>query len=468
MGAQWFLPESEISQTLDEYDIQGDVLVGMQKRAELFVFLQIDDVAGFKAGLTRLLSEITYLHTTRVYEETNAGPAIKSSVSFTIEGLRKLTTLNPAPGLDLSFEMGAEAAAPALGDDVPGDWLPAYRGGKIDGLLLVAAWDQVSDVALADAIAEADRLRGLFVSGFAVHHQETGMVRRTQAGGVKQEGHEHFGFADGVSQPAVKGLHLPVAVKFDNAEPPQRTDQSFPGQDLLEVGEFLLGKYPRKDSDPVDPPQEWMNNGSYLVFRRLNQDVQSFTSYTQANFAPHAGSAEDFAAKIVGRWQDGTPIARNGAPNPTENETHPEKNNDFDFGDEDRDQKACPFASHIRKAYPRGDDDSSEKARIIRAGIAFGADGDADKGLLFLCYQNSIINHFETIQKQWVNSPTFVPANVNPPASPPGLDLLIGQKAVRDANWDTGHVPIAPKFVTATGGAYLFAPSRAGLQHLTV
>jgi len=466
MAQQWFLPSRDIK--VDQDEIQGDVLVGLQKKAEIFLFFTIQNVADFKTALADFAGEISYLRETRVYEETHSGPLEKANIAFTIDGLRKLGKF--AGGIpttvDSSFAAGARARAPALGDDVAMDWRPVFRDETFDGLILIAAWDPSPRAALTLAREKALQVTATFGASILEAHREEAMVRSTSTGGVQKFGHEHFGFADGVSQPGIKDLTLPVA---------KGGTQGFPGQDLVEPGDFVLGsQYAREDGHDNTPPEPWMENGSYLVFRRLNQNVTAFDAYVAASWPGLANDADQFAARLVGRWKDGSPIVRNpSAPEATETEEHPEKNNGFDFGLEDPAQVKCPFAAHIRRIYPRGDlaNDASEKRRIIRAGIAFGTDEDVDKGLLFVCYQSSITDKFEFIQQNWANNPTFPNGPQNPqgmsiPAIP-GIDMLIGQgPAPRTQEWDSGTLPVAPKFVTATGGGYFFSPSKSGLADL--
>ena len=215
--------------------------------------------------------------------------------------------------------------------------------------------------------------------------------------------------------------------------------------------------------------------------------MAAFEDYTQNNFKGVSDSADRFAASLIGRWKDGTPIARDPlAHNPHHNENHPKENNDFEFGIPAVGQSRCPFNGHIRRVYPRSDIQEgpghSEERRILRAGIAFDQTkgGTDDKGLLFVCYQSSIIDKFEFIQTRWANQTSIpfappYPAGLtqNMPANP-GIDLIIGQGGnPRNADWtiDSKTGPSrtltkVPKFVTATGGGYFFSPSIPGLQVL--
>ncbi len=466
MAQQWFLPESDIK--VDEEEIQGDVLIGLQKKAEIFIFFRILDAKAFKEGLSKIVPEISFLKLTRIYEETHQGPVAKANISFTFDGLGTLGMfVDGVPeGIDASFEAGARARAPDLGDHVDNDWHPVFKVDDFHGVLLVAAWDADISVALKKAFNKGEELKDLFGAGFEEAHREEGMVREKTINGVAQSGHEHFGFADGVSQPGIEGLTLHVATADDGGA------QGFPGQDLVKPGDFIFGKqYEREDKSDNTPPADWMENGSYMVFRRLNQNVEAFNNYVKSSWTGLAKSEEQFAARLIGRWKDGSPILRNpDDPNPTETENHPEKNNDFEFDKEDVAQAKCPFNAHIRRVYPRQDiGDASETKRIIRAGIAFGKDDEPDKGLLFVCYQSSIKDKFEFIQIDWANSETFpngIAANLQLPLKP-GIDLIIGQgSAPRTGEWTTGQLPEAPRFVIATGGGYFFSPSKSGLAKI--
>ncbi len=132
-------------------------------------------------------------------------------------------------------------------------------------------------------------------------------------------GHEHFGFLDGVSQPGLRGRisDEPTDVLTFRQNPNNR-DQGKPGQDLLWPGEFVFG-YPGQDpnsADIVDPGPiseagpAWAKDGSFVVFRRLRQDVQAFRDFEQQMAFQLGISPDLFGAKLVGRWASGAPILR--------------------------------------------------------------------------------------------------------------------------------------------------------------
>lgn len=455
MAQQRFLPDNQITLPLKE--IQGDILIGLQKKAQVFDFYTINDAAAFAQDLTTILNDVTFSDETKDREENRPAPFMSMNVAFSISGLKKVRSDTPSNGaIDPAFVEGAAARAGSLGDDVI-DWLDAYKG-SMDLVVLVTALDLASAQTQADAFANALRHSTTRV------RRELGLVRSGA-----QAGHEHFGFADGVSQPGVKGLTLP------GADP----TQGWPGQDLVDPGDFIFGDYDRAAGGKATPPVSWMENGSYMVFRRLRQDVAGFDAWVQSNVgASKSTDADQLGAKLVGRWADGSPLVLSpAAADPNRDSSHPQTNNDFNFGeigpDADPHQISCPFSAHIRKVYPRDDlaNEASEQRRILRAGIPFGADGDFDKGLLFVCYQTSISDKFEFIQQNWADNSSFIfgkTTKQNTPIASPGLDPIIGQGGARNLDQtsdDTRPTKLngVPAFVTTTGAGYFFSPSRSTL-----
>ena len=320
-------------------------------------------------------------------------------------------------------------------------------------------------------------------------------------------GHEHFGYKDGISQPGVRGLTRPTN--------PGDPDEGLPGQTLVWPGEFVFG-YPAQDAHSPTAPAPakplafgWMENGSYLVFRQLAQLVPEFHAFSLARAGQLGTDPTLLEARLVGRWKSGAPLALTPLQDDVTLAGSAEHNNDFDFS-LDPQQRACPYAAHIRKANPRQDFPavggglaSVETHRILRAGIPFGpevspaeaaagltADRDS-RGLLFIGYQTSIVDQFEFVQVKWVDNPGFVFAKQRPdgtsldpapgPANPfpgPGIDRLIGQSLLEGdrrrfmdepvPNYPSGSthstLQMPADFVVPIGGGYFFAPSITALE----
>jgi len=492
-------------------DIQGDILAGFKKDHVSLLFLQFDDPARARSWLADLAPRIA---TTKQVAEFNErfSAARRSSggddpealnatwlgVSLTYSGLRLLSgepepiPVAP-PGTTLeAFVHGAAARARDLGDieDSGTDcWLFGHERGRTVHAVLTLASDTAG--GLREAVDE-QREAATRASALLVFQQNAA----TLAG--ERRGHEHFGFKDGVSQPGIRSINPPD-------DPIANPNQGHPGQDLLHPGEFVLGyptQIPIVDPD-VDGPNPnpgpnsasgpaWTDNGSYLVFRRLAQDVPAFHNQVAALAAAHGMHPDLVGAKLVGRYQSGCPLeARAFQPSPFHvSSTDPERfqpgvadsdalNNNFEFGDDLLGQ-VCPMASHIRKAYPRDEptpaapnsEPETQTHRLLRRGIPFGRSfgapvgGDAGdpRGLVFQCYQKSIANQFEFVQQSWVNNASFPPgAN----GGVPGEDPIIAQSVSGPFQLDPSKPNIAVKhFVTTTGGEYFLTPSISTLQKI--
>jgi deferrochelatase/peroxidase EfeB len=150
---------------------------------------------------------------------------------------------------------------------------------------------------------------------------------------IAEDKTEPFGFADGISQPVIRGTYKSLR----NADPIH----------IVEPGEMILG-YPDNrgyippsptllpNSDPgnklpllgapndfsrsvADATRDVGFNGSFLVIRELEQDVEGFTNYCEAEAArlrdrlsaPYHITAKYIGAKLVGRWKDGSSLVRN-------------------------------------------------------------------------------------------------------------------------------------------------------------
>ena len=477
-----------IALPLEMHDIQGDLLTGMQKNAELFLFFRITDARRFKdIAKRRLIARVTTTRTVnererRVAQRTAYGGAsheewIGVNLGFTRDGLTQLLGEN-RPRMESAFERGADAAqtVAALHDPDPAAWIAKFRSNRIDGVFLIAGTDELSVTFLGNTV------RGQLSGSIKVVYSEIGTVRPGQ-----NRGREHFGFIDGISQPGIRGLTRPSR--------PGAAHQGLPGQDLVWPGEFVLG-YPGQDpQDPEKPgpiaplPAPWARNGSYMVFRRLEQRVPEFRSFVAAQAARLGVYPELLAARMVGRWRSGAPLELAALHDNLSLAADDMRNNDFDYAD-DPFQRACPYAAHIRKANPR-DDPFGGKAetlrhRIIRAGIPFGPEvmpGETrtmhSRGLMFVCYQASIERQFEFIQSRYSNNPQFVGDKRRPDEGipvAPGFDPIVGQAqggGARAMDEPAPNYPIGNRrsklempepFVVLTAAGYFFTPSITALR----
>jgi Dyp-type peroxidase family len=289
-----------------------------------------------------------------------------------------------------------------------------------------------------------------------------------QHGSALEGGREHFGYADGFAQPAIEDSG------FD----------ALPGQGALNgdgwrpirAGEFILG-YPDEQGSPTPapPPDSFGVNGSFLVYRKLRQDVAAFRRRLREAAALYPGGEELLAAKIVGRWRDGTPLDRSPhRPNPGI-VADPRQNNAFDYG-KDPAGLRCPVGAHVRRMNPRRslpfDGKLVNRHRIIRRGITYGdplpegaEDDGKDRGVIFMCLQGNLARGFEFVQSQWANGGNAFRLG-------PDQDVILGPQDTEGPPKMT--IPGEPPFflgplsrvVTVRGGEYYFTPGINGLRYL--
>ena len=484
-------------------NIQGNVLAGFNKDQQRLLFFRLGDGDRARSWLATMVDETATSEEVLAFNElfrrarTRRGgegstpQATWLNVAVTYPGLAALGV--GAAELAMfpeAFREGMAKRAELLGDvemSSPARWVGPFASSDVHGVLLLATDDP----------AALSRLARVHTQRMAAHDvqvvfDDTGSVREDQPG------HEHFGFRDAVSQPGIRGL--------TRRQNPDNREQGAPGQELLWPGEFVLG-YPTQIRTP-DPDAEeegenhqpgpistsgpaWTADGSYLVFRRLRQDVAGFHRFLADTADRQGVSKERLGAKLVGRYPSGAPLERTedepksfdpSKADPSVKDPsifEPRKINDFEFGDDD-DGKLVPRAAHIRKAYPRdektptGGEADTQTHRIIRRGIPYGesfrddapvgspAAGDADRGLLFLGYQASLERQFEFVTSQWFN-------NADHPARSDGHDPIISQ-ATRTKSFTLpggrpDHLTMQP-FIFTTGGAYLFQPSITALRRL--
>ncbi|MFM0670234.1 Dyp-type peroxidase [Paraburkholderia sediminicola] len=513
---------------LDGAEIQGDILAGFRKDHVRLIFICVTDEAlpAFKRWIRAMAGSLAYLDAVLGFnvqfsaarKHLHVDPAMSATwmnLAITGKGAKRLLNSEQWAQLDSTFLNGPLKDATLVGEPVTGDpegpqtWLVGAPNHEPDAVLIIAG-DRSAEVDRQEA-HQLSALRGLSVSADAVVlHVEVGVVREAQPG------HEHFGFKDSVSQPGVRGRLSSqdgpfVTTRVLDSKDPLYATYAAPGQPLCWPGEFVLG-YPRKrdgslDSNDtiVDLTTPLTKNGSYLVYRRLRQDVPAFVAAANgmaaqiSTLTPAQPCSEEFASVLlVGRWPNGAPLMRSphSGNQALGDDTYASNNfffaqpshapiyseasglppDKFPEASGDAFGITCPYTAHIRKVNPRDQNTDQGSAvrtlehRILRRGIPYGvdfdpskADSDAqDRGLHFLCYQSSIARGFQFLMNQWANSGDFPLGR--------GHDIVIGQNgtALRQitlllANGSQVTVNFPQRFVITTGAAYLFSASRTAL-----
>jgi Dyp-type peroxidase family len=343
-------------------------------------------------------------------------------------------------------------------DPAPSTWEAPFQG-EIHAMVAVA--DDSFTTANAQAQAVATSLAG--IGDVLAIQQGTTLRRPTTAG--KTEPVEHFGYFDGISNPIFTKRDLDAEKTTMKIG-----DEWDPTAKMVRV----------LRDDPFTNVEDAF--GSFLVYRKLHQDVGLFEQRVTQLAAQIPQSEELAGAMLVGRFRDGTPVVSRETPLGDFSVT-----NDFNYFVDNANFK-CPAHAHIRKVNPRERVPLADlfgegrKRRITRRGIPYGkpvpglvdanvpsdANRSADRGLLFLCFQANIKTQFEFIQRDWVDEPNFP----NVVGSSTGYDPLIGQDTDEGQRWprkwgdkDAGRKRISfESAVTLKGGEYFFAPSIAFLE----
>ena len=429
---------------LDLDDLQGNVVRGYNLTCARYLFFRFTSPgAPARRWLGQLLPKVTR-------GTTGLVPQVATNVAFTHSGLEHLgldeDSLSSFPD---AFRDGMRARAERLlgdrGPSAPCNWEEGPGRLDVDVLVVLQSPDARDLERPAQDLCAADGL--VLVKDEPAATLENRKEKRITST-------EHFGFADGISQPSVLGA------------PPETAEG-------VAAGEFLLG-HPDEADDVADAPRPpaLARNASYLVYRKLAQDVAAFRRFLRSA-APDAPGQELLAAKLVGRWRSGAPLALHPEVDPgwrglTQGAAHL---NTFDYATDPNGER-CPLGSHIRRANPReeaGDAGArSVRHALLRRGMPYGPrlpddieDDGQERGLLFVAYCADIQRQFEFVQSQWLNDGNAFGLGHS---ADPIAGTHEGTRFVTQGDPPGFHC-LAP-FVRTRGGAYLFQPGFAALSLL--
>ena len=425
-------------------DIQGNVLHGYGKRLPCARYVPVR-VPHPAAG--RALLKVLKLNVTAAVHWKDTPPrALNIAVSH-----RGLQALGVPAALRRQFPPefleGMAARAERLGDAGPGAPETWDKGLRAIELLVI------------EYAADADQLK----------RDHAQLISEATAAGVTLEApidaallpgrREHFGYRDGLAQPAIE-----LAPSANDAG--QGVRRRFGRERSLALGEFVHGYRDEDEVFGAAPPAPFSRNGTFMVLRKLRQDVDAFEALvTEIAERDFNGDRDLTAAKIAGRWKDGTPLIVRPLASMPEPGLPASRLNDFRYEDDPRGYK-CPIGAHIRRANPRDSmfngDVRTRRHRIIRRGMPY-TDG-AERGLVFVCFNASIARQFEVVNG-WLRD-----------GAPFGLgrdaDVMTGNNNGDSSGKVTfqGDVPVLAAtrgpLVWARGGEYLFLPSLSALDVL--
>ena len=289
-------------------DIQHLLLTRAPALTARYEFLSFRDGAGGRAWVSA------------IKEKVHSAASMRSSVdqdkrwvtaAFTWNGLRAL-------GLDEAslasfpeeFKQGMAARAEMLGDagaHAPEHWVGGLASPDLHAIVILFARD---DAEHDRCVSEHEKLIA------SCPGVEVLSVLDLHAIPPFGYAHEHFGYRDRLSEPAIEG---------NGVTPSPGTGEP------LKPGEFILG-YPDEHGVIADSPRPEIlaRNGSYMAYRRLEEHVGKFRDFLQE----HGETAEEqelIAAKLMGRWRSGAPLVLAPEQDDPTLGADMQRNNDFTY-----------------------------------------------------------------------------------------------------------------------------------------
>ena len=268
-------------------DIQHILLTRAPALTGRYEFLSFRGSGGGRAWLAAILDKVHSAEAMRASVEADKRWV---TVAFTWNGLRALGVSEPSlASFPEEFRQGMAARAQILGDagsNHPDLWVGGLAEDDLHAIVILFARDT----------AERERCRA--------EHEK--LLARCEGVDLLSSldleatppfdyAHDHFGYRDRLSQPVIEGSG----------------EEATPGSGKpLKAGEFILG-YPDENGPPAQQPQPELlsRNGSFMAYRRLEEHVGAYRDFLKE----HGQTPEEqelVAAKLMGRWRSGAPLAR--------------------------------------------------------------------------------------------------------------------------------------------------------------
>jgi Dyp-type peroxidase family len=453
------MPAPSVAGDLDRDDIQG---MAMRPYRFPFANYHLLNVSA-PARVRRWFGDIAGRCTT--VANLDASPSQAFNVALSWQGLSAIGT----PEASLSsfpqeFQQGMAARADRLGD--VGDSAPAQWDAPFDKsvhvLVVVSAMTSADRDAASTTLLSDFRDNGLTASATIDAKLLPGPDGRLVPV-------EHFGYRDGITQPAIEGSGEAV---LPGAGIPDAN-----GWRALKAGEFVLGRPDETGAVPDLPtPTSLSGNGSFVVLRKLHQHVFAFRDFLRRSASNEADVAL-LAAKLMGRWRSGAPLALAAQQDDPVLAGDPQRNNQFTYLDDLRGTN-CPLGAHVRRLNPRSgltgpNGTSVHRHRLLRQGLPYGsrlpadasADDGAERGAIMLLVNADIARQFEFVQKVWINDGDFAGLGNEKDPMIGGNDGS-GSFTIPRTGAPRRRLAGLPAFVSTRGGEYFFLPGIAALRSL--
>ena len=512
-----------MTKALDLCDIQGNVVRAYGRfgfPVARYLLLNISEGVGGRSWLAETLPDITNSATWSDDPGGFARPKTTLNIAINHAGLvafeLPVESLN---SFSTEFAMGMKMRKDITGDidlSSPEHWDPVWRSDDaskaVHVLLTINAstreeletqYEKVCK-QIAKSLGTVTLLDGhRGQNGCLLPYQEAHIIFENG----KPTSKEHFKYTDGIGDPYFEGIQDPPSRV--NGRGKQMADGTWKP---LATGEFLHGHLDEaREYPPAAAPILLSRNGTYMVYRKLHQNVASFDALLEREGATYPGGAELMAAKFVGRWRKtGAPLVN--APDKT---SHDQWKKDFDNAskeqqdamlsnftyDDDMSGARCPISSHIRRLNPRASLELkagkapgefvrntgsiaklnafntpgalANRRRVLRRGLPYGDSTDrtndnGDHGVIMMMLNADIGRQFEFVQQQWVNyGNDFREAN--------DKDVILGNRsddipssvihpADPEGDAPPRFVNNIPRLVETRGGDYFFVPSLTALR----
>jgi Dyp-type peroxidase family len=532
-----------VKRKLDLADIQGNIVrpygrFGFPITRHLF--FNIGNPASGRSFVEQLRHQVTGSERWRGVDagsDPNAPPRplVAINVGFSFLGLYALALPTATLGnMPVEFIDGMAKRWSILGDlgsSAPSEWDPIWREKEIHVWVSLNAAAQPDGGPIAALTEQTAWLEKIAADSGGVTlltghkgpdprwQDASAIMCRAADGTMVPTPKEHFGFTDGIADPAFDGQYEP-AEEADEVIGGGKFSPDDKNWASLATGEFILGHANEaQELPPTAPPWSLMRNGTFMALRKLHQNVASFRSYIDRQAEAFHGlgttpsieaARETLMAKMVGRWTSGIPLAiaatyteaqaieaewsdipailRKG-PNRTQAEAarqlaYEQLITNFRYlGDEHG--SGCPVAAHIRRANPRDALDPtygtpdvkpgsalSNRRRILRRGAPYGdssqGDDASEHGVIFMAICGSLFRQFEFVQQQWMQYGASF--NVGNDTDPLIGNHTTGAKFVIPVDPKSNDVPFIcsniPQFVETRGGEYFFLPSLTALRQI--
>ena len=245
-----------------------------------YIALRIDDRQAGRALMKRISNAVTSAANP---ESPLADTWV--SAALTYQGLKALGVPEESlSSLSWEFRQGMAARAKDLGDvgeSDPQNWEKPLGSSDLHVIIVAVSPD-------------AERLEAAVARARETYQTMTGIeaIWRQNCHALPNE-KEPFGFRDGISHPAIEGSGIPG---------------TNPHEQPFKAGEFVLGYPDEIGGVQKTTPEVLGRNGTYVVFRKLHQRVADFRRFLKTN-SNSSDEEELLAAKMMGRWRSGAPLA---------------------------------------------------------------------------------------------------------------------------------------------------------------